>query len=100
MMISHNVLRMREPGMTRLIAPSSCVVTTGFAPVIAVSAVIATFPVDGASAPGCPGVFAAFLAYLVLSRHQHLVANSPGEEFAALAAAETNRRRPDPGGTT
>jgi len=33
-------------------------------------------------------VFAAFMAYFGLYSRHHLVANSPDEEFAALAAAE------------
>ena len=88
MMISHIVLRRREPDMPRPYRTPGGVVTTGFALVIAVLAVIATFLVDSTAALWCLGVFAAFMVYFgVYSRH-HLVANSPDEEFAALAAAE------------
>ncbi len=88
MMVSHIVLRRREPDMPRPYRTPGGVITTGFALVIAVLAVIATFLVDSTAALWCLGVFAAFMVYFgVYSRH-HLVANSPDEEFAALAAAE------------
>jgi ethanolamine permease len=88
MMVSHIVLRRREPDMPRPYRTPGGVMTTGFALVIAVLAVIATFLVDSTAALWCLGVFAAFMVYFgVYSRH-HLVANSPDEEFAALAAAE------------
>ena len=88
MMVSHIVLRRREPDMPRPYRTPGGIITTGFALVIAVLAVIATFLVDSTAALWCLGVFAAFMVYFgVYSRH-HLVANSPDEEFAALAAAE------------
>ena len=88
MMISHIVLRLREPDMSRPYRTPGGIITTGFALVIAVLAVVATFLVDSTAAMWCLGVFAAFMLYFgVYSRH-HLVANSPDEEFAALAAAE------------
>lgn len=88
MMISHIVLRRREPDMPRPYRTPGGVVTTGFALVIGVFAVIATFLVDQVAAGWCLAVFAAFMLYFaVYSRHK-LVANSPDEEFAMLARAE------------
>jgi ethanolamine permease len=88
MMISHIVLRRREPEMLRPYrTPGGCV-TTGFALVIATLAVLATFLVDSTAAVCCLVVFAAFLAYFGLYSRHRLVANSPDEEFAALARAE------------
>ena len=58
MMISHIVLRRREPDMPRPYRTPGGVVTTGFALVIAVLAVIATFLVDSTAALVLPGVFA------------------------------------------
>jgi ethanolamine permease len=89
MMISHIVLRVREPGMPRPYRTPGGVVTTGFALVVAVFAVVATFLVDSTAALWCLGVFAAFMAYFGLYSRRHLVAHSPDEEFAALAAAES-----------
>ena len=88
MMVSHIVLRRREPDMARPYRTPGGIVTTGFALVIAVLAVIATFLVDRVAALCCLVVFAAFMAYFGLYSRHHLVANSPDEEFAALAAAE------------
>jgi ethanolamine permease len=89
MMISHIVLRRREPEMPRPYRTPGGVVTTGFALVIGVFAVIATFLVDPVAAGWCLGVFAAFMLYFaVYSRHK-LVSNSPDEEFAMLARAES-----------
>ena len=63
-------------------------ITTGFALVIAAMAVIATFLVDSTAALYCLGTFAALMLYFGLYSRHHLVANSPDEEFAALAQAE------------
>ncbi|WNG90133.1 ethanolamine permease [Mycobacterium sp. ITM-2016-00317] len=92
MMVSHIVLRRREPDMPRPYRTPGGVATTGFALVITVLAVIATFLVDSVAALCCLLVFAAFMAYFGLFSRHHLVANSPDEEFAALAAAEGELR--------
>ncbi len=88
MMVSHIVLRRREPDMPRPYRTPGGVATTGFALVVATLAVIATFLVDHVAALCCLGVFTAFMAYFGLYSRHRLVANSPDEEFAALAAAE------------
>ncbi|MGL4304604.1 MAG: ethanolamine permease [Mycobacteriaceae bacterium] len=88
MMISHIVLRVREPQMPRPYRTPGGVITTGFALIIAVFAVVATFVVDRTAALWCLGMFAAFMGYFGFYSRHHLVANSPDEEFAALAAAE------------
>ncbi|BBZ08996.1 ethanolamine permease [Mycolicibacterium doricum] len=88
MMISHIALRVREPGMPRPYRTPGGILTTGFALVIAALAVVATFLVDSTAATWCLVVFAAFMAYFGIYSRHHLVANSPDEEFAALADAE------------
>ncbi|WP_193044221.1 ethanolamine permease [Mycolicibacterium baixiangningiae] len=88
MMVSHIALRVREPDMPRPYRTPGGVVTTGFALVIAALAVVATFLVDSTAATWCLVVFAAFMAYFGIYSRHHLVANSPDEEFAALADAE------------
>ncbi|MBJ8343797.1 ethanolamine permease [Antrihabitans sp. YC2-6] len=90
MMISHIVLRRREPEMQRPYRTPGGTITTGFALVIASLAVVATFLVDSTAAICCLAVFAAFMAYFGLYSRHHLVANSPDEEFAALARAEAD----------
>lgn len=88
MMVSHIVLRVREPDMPRPYRTPGGVVTTGFALVVAVLAVVATFLVDSTAAALCLLAFLALLAYFGLYSRRHLVAASPDEEFAALADAE------------
>ncbi|MDA2893568.1 ethanolamine permease [Mycolicibacterium sp. BiH015] len=88
MMVSHIVLRRREPDMARPYRTPGGIVTTGFALIVAMLAVIATFLVDHIAALCCLVVFALFMAYFGLYSRHRLVANSPDEEFAALAAAE------------
>ncbi|KQY60512.1 ethanolamine transporter [Aeromicrobium sp. Root495] len=87
-MVSHIVLRVRQPDMPRPYRTPGGVATTGFALVVAVLSVIATFIVDSTAALWCLAVFAAFMAYFGLYSRHHLVASSPDEEFAALAQAE------------
>ena len=88
MMVSHIVLRRREPGMKRPYRTPGGTVTTGFALVIASLAVIATFLVHVVAALCCLGVFALFMLYFAVYSRHRLVSNSPDEEFAALAEAE------------
>ncbi|MBJ7387738.1 MAG: ethanolamine permease, partial [Mycolicibacterium sp.] len=88
MMISHITLRVREPDMPRPYCTPGGIVTTSFALVIAALAVVATFLVDSTAATWCLVVFALFMAYFGFCSRHHVVANSPDEEFAALAAAE------------
>ncbi len=88
MMVSHIVLRVREPGMHRPYRTPGGTVTTGFALVVAVLAVVGTFLVDSVAAAWCAVAFLVLLAYFGLYSRKRLVANSPDEEFAALAAAE------------
>ncbi len=89
MMTSHIVLRIREPEMPRPYRTPGGAVTTGIALVIAVFAVIATFLVNPVAAGLCLAVFAAFMVYFAVYSRHRLVANSPDEEFAMLAEAES-----------
>ncbi|WP_406231250.1 ethanolamine permease [Nocardia sp. NBC_01009] len=88
MMVSHIVLRVREPNMPRPYRTPGGIVTTAFALVIACAAVIATFLVDPVAASWTLAAFVAFLLYFALYSRHRLVANSPDEEFAMLARAE------------
>ena len=89
MMVSHIVLRRREPEMPRPYRTPGGVATTGFALAVATIAVVATFLVDSVAALWTLGAFLLFMAYFGLYSRHHLVAAAPDEEFAALAAAET-----------
>ncbi|MDO3648135.1 ethanolamine permease [Nocardia mangyaensis] len=88
MMVSHIVLRVREPNMPRPYRTPGGIATTSFALVIAAISVAATFLVDPKAALFTLGVFCAFMAYFALYSRKHLVAKSPDEEFAVLAKAE------------
>ncbi|MEV0361918.1 ethanolamine permease [Nocardia fusca] len=92
MMISHIVLRIREPGLKRPYRTPGGLVTAGFALAIAVLSVIATFLVDSTAAFGCLVAFLLFMLYFDLYSRTRLVSSSPDEEFAALAAAEDELR--------
>ena len=89
MMISHIVLRVREPEMKRPYRTPGGIITTGFALVVAIVALIATFVVSPVAAGLCLAVFCAFMLYFALYSRHRLVANSPDEEFAMLAEAES-----------
>ena len=88
MMLSHIVLRSREPELERPYRTPGGTATSGVALVLAVAAVIATFLVDEKAAFITLGVYAAAALYFgVYSRH-HLVASAPEEEFEAIERAE------------
>jgi ethanolamine permease len=88
MMVSHIVLRAREPGLARPYRTPGGVVTTGVALVLAVAAVVATFFVDELAAGITAGIVVVALAYFWFYSRHHLVAAAPEEEFAAIAQAE------------
>jgi ethanolamine permease len=88
MMLSHIVLRSREPHLERPYRTPGGAVTSGIALVLAVAAVIATFLVDEKAALITLGVYAAAAAYFGIYSRHHLVASAPEEEFAAIERAE------------
>jgi ethanolamine permease len=89
MMLSHIVLRRREPDLERPYLTPGGVVTSGVALALAVLAVIATFIVDRNAAFIMLGVYALFIAYFLLYSRHHLVAQAPEEEFATIERAES-----------
>ena len=89
MMLSHIVLRRREPDLERPYRTPGGVATSGVAVVLAVLAVIATFIVDVRAALITLGVYVLFLAYFGLYSRHHLVAQAPEEEFATIEKAES-----------
>jgi ethanolamine permease len=93
MMLSHIVLRRREPELERPYRTPGGTATTGVALVLALAAVIATFLVDTTAALWALATYALFLAYFGLYSRHHLVASAPEEEFAAVQAAEAEISR-------
>ena len=92
MMVSHIVLRRREPDLHRPYRTPGGTATTGVALVLAAAAVVATFLVDSTAALWTLGAYALFLAWFALYSRHHLVAAAPEEEFEALAAADRDVR--------
>jgi ethanolamine permease len=92
MMVSHIVLRRREPDLPRPYRTPGGTATTGVALVLAAAAVVATFLVDLRAAVWTLVAYAGFLAYFGLYSRHHLVAAAPEEEFEALAAASRDVR--------
>jgi ethanolamine permease len=88
MMLSHIVLRVREPGLDRPYRTPGGVATTGVALVLAVTAVVATFFVDKLAAAITAAIFVVALAYFWFYSRHRLVASAPEEEFAAIQQAE------------
>ena len=88
MMISHIVLRRREPDLERPYRTPGGTKTTGVALVLAAAAVVATFIVDYRAALLTLLVYGLFLAYFGLYSRHHLVAEAPEEEFAAPAEVD------------
>ena len=92
MNLSHIVLRVKEPELGRPYKTSGGVLTTGIALVLSCAAVVATFFVDPVAAGCAAGAMACFVVYFLVHSRHHLVANVPKEEFACLAAAESELR--------
>ena len=92
MMVSHIVLRRREPDLDRPYRTPGGTFTTGVALFLAVCAVLATFFVDVKAAGITAAIFLAALGYFWFYSRHHLVANAPEEEFAAIADAERDLR--------
>lgn len=88
MMVSHIVLRVREPELPRPYRTPGGIATTAFALIIASAAVVATFLVDTTAATGCLIVFALFMGYFGFYSRKRLVFASADEEFEAIADAE------------
>jgi ethanolamine permease len=88
MMLSHIVLRYREPELERPYTTPGGVVTTGVALVLAVAAVVAVFFVDETAALIVALTFLVALAYFWFYSRHRLVAEAPEEEFEAIERAE------------
>ncbi len=88
MMLSHILLRVREPELDRPYRTPGGVVTTGVALLLALTAVVATFFVDELAAGITALIFLGALAYFWFYSRHRLVANAPEEEFEAITRAE------------
>lgn len=88
MLLSHIVLRKREPGLERGYTTPGGIVTSGVGLVLAIAAVVAVFTVDVKAALITLAVYAVGILYFALYSRHHLVAKAPEEEFDAITRAE------------
>jgi ethanolamine permease len=88
MMLSHIILRRREPELERPYKTPGGILTSGVALVLGVASVIAGFLVDPRVLIGTAIVYAIMIAYFALYSRHHLVAQAPEEEFEAIERAE------------
>lgn len=88
MMVSHIVLRIREPHLHRPYRTPGGVLTSGVALVLAAAALIAGLLVDATVILYAAAAYAVMIGYFLFYSRHHLVAQAPEEEFAALEAAE------------
>lgn len=88
MMLSHIVLRFKEPDLERPYRTPGGVVTTGIAFVLALVAMAAGFLVEPRVLWVTLGVYVVAIAYFGLYSRHHIVGSAPEEEFALVESAE------------
>ena len=88
MMLSHIILRNKEPNLERPYRTPGGVATSGVALVLAAAAVVATFFVDEKAAGITLGIYIVAALYFGLYSRKRLVARAPEEEFEAIQRAE------------
>lgn len=92
MMLSHVILRIREPDMARPYRTPGGVYASGTAFVLALVAFASTFVVSREAALWSAAFYAVMVGYFLLYSRHRLVARAPEEEFAAIARAEADLR--------
>lgn len=90
MMLSHILLRRREPDLERPYRTPGGVFTSGVALVLSVVAFASTFVVNLEAAMWSGVVLLILMAYFFLYSRHHLVAQAPEEEFDLIAQAESD----------
>nr|WP_087107963.1 ethanolamine permease [Parendozoicomonas haliclonae] len=88
MMLSHIILRVKEPDLERPYKTPGGTLTSGVALVLAVIAFVSTFLVSQEAALWSAVFYGVMVAYFVFFSRHHLVAQAPEEEFEAIAKAE------------
>ncbi len=89
MMLSHIILRYKEPDLERPYKTPGGIFTSGTALVLSFAAIIAGFLVDPRVLIGVAVFYGLMIAYFTLYSRHHLVAQAPEEEFAAIEKAES-----------
>lgn len=89
MMLSHIILRHKEPNLERPYRTPGGTITTSIALLLAIAAFISTFVVSLEAAMWSGIFYAVLVAYFAFYSRHHLVGKVPDEEFAAIAQAES-----------
>lgn len=89
MMLSHIILRHKEPNLARPYRTPGGTLTTGIALVLSIVAFISTFVVSLEAAMWSGVFYAILVGYFAFYSRHHLVGKVPEEEFAAIAKAES-----------
>ncbi len=89
MMLSHILLRIKEPDMERPFRTPGGIMTSAIALILSLVAFVSTFVVSLNAALWSAVFYAILVAYFAFYSRHHLVAKVPEEEFAAIAAAES-----------
>jgi len=92
MMLSHIILRVKEPDMERPYRTPGGTLTSGVAMLLSLIAFASTFVVSREAAMWSAVFYAVMVAYFMFYSRHHLVAKAPEEEFAAIAKAEAELR--------
>ena len=90
MMLSHIILRIKEPDLERPFKTPGGIITTGIALVLSIGAFISTFVVSLEAAMWSGVFYALLVAYFAFYSRHHLVASVPEEEFALISNAESD----------
>jgi len=89
MMLSHIILRIKEPDLERPFKTPGGIITTGIALVLSIGAFISTFVVSLEAAMWSGVFYILLVAYFAFYSRHHLVASVPEEEFALISNAES-----------
>jgi ethanolamine permease len=98
MMLSHILLRLRDPRLARPYRTPGGVFTSSVALVLALVALVAGLLVDMRVVLYAALVYGLMIAYFGLYSRRHLVAQAPEEEFEAVRRAEEEMKRRPAGG--
>lgn len=90
MMLSHILLRRREPNLERPYRTPGGVFTSGVALMLSIVAFASTFVVNLEAAMWSGLVLLILMAYFFIYSRHHLVAQAPEEEFDLIAQAESD----------
>lgn len=90
MMLSHIILRIKEPNLKRPYRTPGGIFTSTTALLLSIAALISTFLVSQQAALWAAMVYVLLLAYFLIYSRHHLVAQAPEEEFETISVIESH----------